>query len=282
MNQKGKDLTRVSLGIAAMFAIYWGYTYFIKQYLPIPDGFQTVIGLVVLYVIGLGVFTYVIHKIPTQKFEKKKISLQTVLLCFLLQFTALLVTMVFMMISTVLGINSASTDINATSGSMLFRLLLFNPVMEEIVFRKLFADKLLQYGERFYILVSAFCFAIVHGVALGIPQVAYTFILGMIWAYLVVKTGDIKLSVILHALSNLFGSVITQTLSGVSMAATGMYSMLLMLLGIVGLVLFLVNKKKIVLDGDAGLVRKAVIKDVFTNKGIWVYAALTVIMMILK
>lgn len=282
MDQKGKDLTRVSLGIATMFAIYWIYTYFIKQYLPIPDGAKTVAGLAVLYVIGLGVFTFIIHKMPTQKFEKKKVSPQTILLCFLLQFTALLATMLVMMISTALGVNSVSTDINATSGSMLFRLLLFNPVMEELVFRKLFADKLLQYGERFYIFVSAFCFAIVHGVALGIPQVAYTFILGMIWAYLVVKTGDIKLSVILHALSNLFGSVITQTLSGVSMAATGMYSMLLMILGIVGLVLFLVNKKKIVLDGDAGLVRKAVIKDVFTNKGIWLYAALTVIMMILK
>lgn len=282
MNHKAKDLTRVSLGIAAMFAIYWSYSYFIKQYLPISDAIKTVIGLAALYVIGLGVFISIIHKIPTQKFEKKKISLQTVLLCFLLQFTALLVTMLFMMISTAFGVNSASTDINATSGSMLFRLLLFNPVMEEFVFRKLFADKLLQYGERFYILVSAFCFAIVHGVALGIPQVAYTFVLGLIWAYLVVKTGDIKLAVILHALSNLFGSVITQTLSGISMAATGMYSMLLMILGIVGLILFLINKKKIVLDGDAGLFRKAVIKDIFTNKGIWIYAALTVIVMLLK
>ena len=282
MDQKGKNLTRVSLGIAAMFVIYWIYTYFIKQYLPIPDGAKTVTGLAVLYVIGLGVFTFIIHKMPTQKYEKKKVSLQTILLCFVLQFTALLATMLVMMISTALGHNSASTDINATSGSMLFRLLLFNPVMEEFVFRKLFADKLLQYGERFYILVSAFCFAIVHGVALGIPQVAYTFILGMIWAYLVVKTGDIKLAVIMHALSNLFGSVITQTLSGISMAATGMYSMLLMILGIVGLVLFLINKKKIVLDGDTGLFRKAVIKDVFTNKGIWFYAALTVIVMLLK
>lgn len=282
MNQKEKDLTRVSLGIASMFAIYWIYSYFIRQYLPIPDAFQTVSGLVALYVVGLGVFTFVIHKIPTQKSEKKKISLQTVFLCFLLQFTALLATMLVMMISTALGVNSASTDINATSGNMLFRLLLFNPVMEEFVFRKLFADKLLQYGERFYILASAFCFAIVHGVALGIPQVVYTFILGMIWSYLVVKTGDIKLAVIMHALSNLFGSVITQALLGVSEVATGMYSMMLMILGIVGLVLFLINKKKIVLDGDAGLFKKAVIKDVFTNKGIWFYTALTVIVMVLK
>ena len=165
---------------------------------------------------------------------------------------------------------------------MLFMLLIFNPIIEEIVFRKLFADKLLRYGERFYILVSSFCFAIVHGVSLGIPQIVYTFILGMIWAYLMVKTGDIKLTIIMHALSNLFGSIIIQTLLGVSMMAAGVYSMLLILLGIIGLVLFLMHKKKIVLDGDSGLIRKAIIKEIVTNKGILFYAVLTIVVMILK
>ena len=149
---------------------------------------------------------------------------------------------------------------------LLVMLLIFNPIIEEIVFRKLFADKLLRYGEKFYILVSSFCFAIVHGVSLGIPQIFYTFILGMIWSYLMVKTGDIKLVIIMHALSNLFGSVITQTLMSISMIATGLYSMLLILLGIIGLILFLVNKKKIILDEEKGLFSKVVIKDMLINK----------------
>ena len=46
-----------------------------------------------------------------------------------------------------------------------------------------------------------------------------TFILGMLWSFLMVKTGDIRLVIIMHALSNLFGSVIAQTLMGVSMIA---------------------------------------------------------------
>ena len=201
------------------------------------------------------------------------------ILCFLLQFTAIFVLTVLVNVS---GTNGTASAINATSLYMLFMLLIFNPIIEEIVFRKLFADKLLKYGEKFYILVSSFCFAIVHGVSLGIPQIVYTFILGMLWSFLMVKTGDIRLVIIMHALSNLFGSVIAQTLMGVSMIAAGLYSMLLILLGIIGLILFLVNKKNINLDEEKGLFRKEIIKDMLTNKGIVFYVVVTALVMCLK
>lgn len=282
MNDKVKDLEKVSFGIATMFGLYWTYSCFIKQHLPIADGFKTILGLVILYILGLGLFIYITHKIPVQKYKKRKISFPSILLCFLLQFTSILVLTVIGNVSTALSGHNTSTTLDTTSPYMLFMLLIFNPIMEEFVFRKLFADKLLKYGERFYILVSSFCFAIVHGVSLGIPQIVYTFILGMIWSYLMVKTGDITLVIIMHALSNLFGSIILQTLLGVSTIAAGLYSMLLLLLGIIGLILFFINKKKIVLDGDTGIVRKTIIKDMLTNKGIIFYITLTVIVMLLK
>lgn len=279
MNNKEKDLEKVSFGIAVMFGMYWIYACFIKQHLPITDSIKTIIGLMILYALGLGLFAYITRNIPTWKYEKKKVSFKTIALCFLLQFTAILVLMVLVNIS---GSNSTASDINATSLYMLFMLLIFNPVIEEIVFRKLFADKLLKYGEKFYIIVSSFCFAIVHGVSLGVPQIVYTFILGMIWSYLMVKTGDIKLAIIMHALSNLFGSIVIQALMGISMAAAGIYFMLLLLLGIIGLILFLVNKKNIVLDEEKGLLRKVIIKELLTNKGVIFYIAVTVLVMCLK
>lgn len=277
MNHKKRDLERVAFGIAVMFCIYWIYSCLIKQQLTVGDGMKTILGMVVLYVLGLGLFLCITRSIPASPYEKKKISLKTVLLCFLLQFTAILVLTILVNISDSIGGNDASVDINATSGDMLFLLLVFNPIMEEFVFRKLFADKLLRYGERFYILASAFCFALVHGVSLGVPQIVYTFILGMTWAYLMLKTGEIKLVILLHALSNLFGSIITQTLMGISEVAAGIYSMGLIVLGFLGLVLFLAHKKKIVLDGETGLFRKTVIKDIVTNKGIIFYIVLTAI-----
>jgi len=194
-----------------------------------------------------------------------------------LQFTAILVLTVLVNIADYVGDIGTSAEINATSGIMPFLLLVFNPVMEEVVFRKLFADKLLKYGERFYVAVSAFCFALVHGVSLGIPQVMYTFILGMMWAYLFAKTGDIKIVIVMHALSNLFGSIITQTLLEISEVAAGVYSMGLMALGILGLVLFMVHKKKLLLDGEAGLFRGTMVKEILTNKGILFYMVLTAV-----
>ena len=279
MNSKVKVLEKVSFGIATMFGLYWIYSCFIKQHLAIAEGVKTIIGLVVLYVLGLGVFLFITRNIPTYKYEKKKVYIKTVILCFLLQFTAIFVLTVLVNVS---GTNGTASAINATSLYMLFMLLIFNPIIEEIVFRKLFADKLLKYGEKFYILVSSFCFAIVHGVSLGIPQIVYTFILGMLWSFLMVKTGDIRLVIIMHALSNLFGSVIAQTLMGVSMIAAGLYSMLLILLGIIGLILFLVNKKNINLDEEKGLFRKEIIKDMLTNKGIVFYVVVTALVMCLK
>ena len=214
MNHKRRDLERVAFGIASMFGVYWIYSCLIKQYVTIGDGMKTILGMIVLYGLGLGVFLYITRNISASSCKKRKASLNVVLLCFLLQFTAILVLTVLVSIADSVRGNSTSAEINATSGSMLFLLLIFNPVMEEFVFRKLFADKLLKHGERFYVLASAFCFALVHGVSLGIPQIMYTFILGALWAYLLVKTGDMKLVILLHSLSNLFGSIIIQALSG--------------------------------------------------------------------
>lgn len=282
MNEKKKTLEKVSLGIAIMFGIYWIYSIFIQNSLNIQPIFKTIIGLVSLYGIGLFLFIKIIRKVPNTKLTKNKVSGKTIILCFLLQFTAIIIMSIITNIIAKISGQELSTDLNTLTPYMLFMLLIFNPIVEEFVFRKLFADKLLKYGELFYILVSSFCFAIVHGVSLGISQIIYTFILGMIWSYLVVKTGSIKLSIILHSLSNLFGSIILQSLQGISMEVLGMYSMFMMLLGIIGLICFIKNKKNIVLDNQNKLFDKNILKDMFTNKGIIFYMILTIAMMILK
>lgn len=282
MNEKKKTLEKVSLGIAIMFGIYWIYSIFIQNSLNIQPIFKTIIGLVSLYGIGLFLFIKIIRKVPNTKLTKNKVSGKTIILCFLLQFTAIIIMSIITNIIAKISGQELSTDLNTLTPYMLFMLLIFNPIVEEFVFRKLFADKLLKYGELFYILVSSFCFAIVHGVSLGKPQIIYTFILGMIWSYLVVKTGSIKLSIILHSLSNLFGSIILQSLQGISMEVLGMYSMFMMLLGIIGLICFIKNKKNIVLDNQNKLFDKNILKDMFTNKGIIFYMILTIAMMILK
>ncbi len=299
---KSGDLEKVAFGIALMFGVYWLYAYFLQEKLDLPAGIEKLLGLASLYVVGLSLFVLMTKgiqgslcecgsiqgnrhecgSIPGSPRERSKLPGSQLALCFLLQFSAIMIMSVLVNILGVFGVEVATTEVDAVSPYMLFMLLVFNPIAEEFVFRKLFADKLLKYGERFFVFVSAFCFAIVHGVSLGIPQVIYTFILGLIWGYVMAKTGDFKLVVVLHALSNLFGAVLLQLFLGIAMPLAGVYSILLMATGAVGLSIFMANRKKVVLDGEPGLVRVEVLKSLFTNKGIWFYVALTVVMMVVK
>lgn len=279
---KSGELEKVAFGIALMFGVYWLYAYFLQEKLDLPAGIEKLLGLASLYVVGLSLFVLMTKGIPGSPRERSKLLGSQLALCFLLQFSAIMIMSVLVNILGVFGVEVATTEVDAVSPYMLFMLLVFNPIAEEFVFRKLFADKLLKYGERFFVFVSAFCFAIVHGVSLGIPQVIYTFILGLIWGYVMAKTGDFKLVVVLHALSNLFGAVLLQLFLGIAMPLAGVYSILLMATGAVGLSIFMANRKKVVLDGEHGLVRGKVLKSLFTNKGIWFYVALTVVMMVVK
>lgn len=280
--EKKKILEKIGFGIGSMFGIYWIYSVFIQNQLNIQPMFKTIIGLISLYVIGLFIFMKIIGKIPSAKIKQGKVNGKTIILCFLLQFTALITMSLITNLFANISGKEITTELNTLTLYMIFMLLVFNPIIEEFVFRKLFADKLLKYGELFYMLVSSFCFSIVHGVSLGVPQIIYTFILGMIWSYLVVKTGNIKLSVILHALSNLFGSIIIQILQGVSLEIAGMYAMFMMVLAIIGLILFIKNKKKINIDNNNKFFNKTIFKEMFTNKGIIFYILLTIVMIVFK
>lgn len=285
MNNKTKDLEKVALGIAVMFGLYWLYSMVAKPLLPFSEGVKRVVSLAVLYGVGLGLFVLItknISKHPYAHKETGEVSFKTVFLCFLLQCTAFMVLNVLAIATSIFGDNSSSTMTMPMTPSMLFILLVFNPVVEEFVFRHLFATRLLKYGERFYILASAYCFAILHGVSVGFVHIIYTFILGLIWAYLTLKSGSLVLAILMHALSNLFNGIIVQLLRDTSIKALSAYLVLIIVLGVTGLILFLKNRKKVILDDAPGLIDKQAAKDLFTNKGILFYTALTFITMMLK
>ena len=56
----------------------------------------------------------------------------------------------------------------------------------------------------------------------------------------------------------------------------------MMLLGIVGIIMFFINKKNISIDNDNKIVNTGIVKTMFTNKGILFYFVITFIMIILS
>ena len=275
MNIKSKSLERLALGTAAMFGSYWLYTILSGKLFTLSPAADKALALASLYILGLGLMLVIINKLPVKKAEKRRMAAKQLFGCFLLQFSALFLMSILINLAGLAGLGDSSAQIDTLSPYTLFMLLVFNPIAEEFVFRKLFADRLLQYGESVYILSSAFCFAIVHGFSLGLPQVLYTFILGLIWAFVMARTGRFVLVVLLHAASNLFGSIMLQWLMKVSIPAAGIYSVAIMVTGAVSLCVFLSRRKRLQTNGEPGLIRKEALKELLSNRGILAYSALT-------
>lgn len=107
--------------------------------------------------------------------------------------------------------SSGLTDIfNYNFVLMSVYAVLIAPVIEEIIFRKLLIDRTVGYGKKLAMIMSGFLFGLMHG---NIEQFFYTFFIGMIFAYVYIKTGRIWCSILLHMLLNGTSTVLQYCIS---------------------------------------------------------------------
>ncbi len=103
------------------------------------------------------------------------------------------------------GIVPESSVASVLEGSSLIVSLIcagiLAPIVEELIFRKLLIDRLVKYGEKTAIFLSAFVFGLIH---LGIEQIFYAFLVGIVLSFVYVKTGKIIYSIAIHMFINLF------------------------------------------------------------------------------
>ena len=88
----------------------------------------------------------------------------------------------------------------------LILISLIGPIFEEIIFRKILIDRTIKYGPLASILVSAIIFGLIHG---NLNQFCYNVLVGGFFAYVYIKTGQIKYSIGLHIILNMLGSVLS-------------------------------------------------------------------------
>lgn len=141
--------------------------------------------------------------------------------------------------------------------------VLLAPVFEETLFRKLICDRVVKYGQGTAILISGLMFGLFHG---NFNQFFYAFFIGSFFAFIYVKTGNLKYTIGLHMLVNFIGSVIgglflqyvdLENMTPVSLLFSALYSLVIYSIIISGFVLLLVNLSK--LKADEG--------NIFINKG---------------
>ena len=162
---------------------------------------------------------------------------------------------------------SSLASASGTSGEMIFAFVVLAPVFEELVFRKVLVDRVLPYGEWPAILFSGLTFGLFHG---NLTQFFYAFLLGMILAYVYVRTGIILYTMGLHACINFLGGVLPILVPAAAI--------LLMLVAIAGIVLFFALRRRAYVQRNS---LPGVGSAMFGNVGLILFLLLSLAMMVL-
>lgn len=203
-----------------LFAYDFYIEHFANIYLAMNSFNVCVVGTVVL---GLSM-----RKLPVYKIEKRKLKIGHLLLLIMMMYGLTQVGMVMgMPIHLVLSAFSPAEDLS----SLPDMLLTSNPVLriisvgilpaifEELLFRKFCIDRTIRHGEFISCAMSGIMFGLWHG---NFQQFFFTFFVGVMFAFVYIRTGNVIYTMIMHASMNLVTSTITLNLLTKLMESAGM------------------------------------------------------------
>lgn len=86
-------------------------------------------------------------------------------------------------------------------GKILFfvEIAILPAILEEILFRKVMLEGAKKHGTTFAIVFTALMFGVIH---MNIPQAVNAMLIGIVFAYVTIKTGTILPAMILHGINN--------------------------------------------------------------------------------
>ena len=165
--------------------------------------------------------------------------------------------------------------------------VLLAPVFEEILFRKLICDRVVQYGQRTAILISGLMFGLFH---MNFNQFFYAALLGGFFAFIYTKTGRLIYTIGLHMAVNFLGSVVgglllqnvTLTeLSGILIYAV--YAMCIYGIAIAGIVLLFVFRSRMkTAEGEIVIEKGKWFRTAILNPGMILYCAVMFVVMVVQ
>jgi len=177
-----------------------------------------VISGVIVYGCGLPLIYWLVQRVPVTPIEKKRIKWWQFpvwfVMCYAMVYLSNLVgTLITVGIGSVKGrpVDNHLLEY-VTGGNMLANFILMvvvAPIVEEFIFRKLIVDRTVRYGQGVAIAVSGLMFGLFHG---NLNQFAYAVVLGAFFALIYIKTGDIRITIGMHACVNFIGSIVSMAL----------------------------------------------------------------------
>lgn len=167
------------------------------------------------YILPFPIFYWLMKKLESHEIEKESVGVKKFLLY-------IAITMTLMWIGNIIGLTitfllggAMQSDIANPVHELIqnthiwFNILIVSlaaPIFEELFFRKMLIDRSIKYGARISIILSALLFGLFHG---NLNQFFYAFLMGGFFSYVYIKTGKVIYTIVLHAIVNLMGSVVS-------------------------------------------------------------------------
>lgn len=119
-------------------------------------------------------------------------------------------------INAILALSTGSSSISGLNTIITMNpiatfavVVVIGPIAEELIFRKVIIDRMSAYGAPVAALMSAMVFGLVHG---NIQQYFYAFAVGLFFAFIYLRTGNIRMTILMHMCVNFFGGFVPSML----------------------------------------------------------------------
>ena len=249
--------------------------------------FRYLLIAVSFYLIGFPICCLILKSIPDgPKREEENLTFGGFIKFFLISYFIMVLLNLFTTGFLWIVGNFKEADVvnpleSVLSNSSIWATIIFagilSPIIEEVLFRGVMLNKLRTYGDKIAIITTALLFGLFHE---NFSQFFYAVGLGMIFAYVTLKTGTIKYSIGLHIMINMMGSVIgTQVLS--STIATMIFGIVVWVFVIAGLILFIKDfKKTSLLPGEVIIEKGHILSETWFNVGMIINLIISLALMI--
>lgn len=166
--------------------------------------------IIPMYVFAFPAGLLMLRKTPHNAPEKKEITAGSFIayVCiafFLMNIGNYIGVFLSMFLSQGTAENALDTFAMDTSPLKILVMVILAPLLEEYIFRKQIIDRTKIYGEKTAVILSGLLFGLFHT---NMFQFFYAFFVGVLFAYVYVRTGRLRYPVLIHGIINFCGSVI--------------------------------------------------------------------------
>lgn len=254
------------------------------------ENVKLLLSVLPIYLAGMPVMALMMTTVPKTAVPKRSMNAGQLAAAFFIAYALMFCGNILgNAVADIVGVLKGSRVNNVVAGAVgsanIFLVFVYvvicAPIAEELIFRKLLADRMIRFGEGTAIVASGLMFGLFHG---NLNQFAYAFLVGMFFAFIYVKTGNIKYTIILHMLMNFVGSILPAVilrLSAGSSVTVSIYTFVMLGVMAVGIALIWINRKGFVLNkGEETINREMWFRTVICNRGMLLYSGLWLLMII--